>query len=130
MSAKNLSWICQLITSVILLQTLFFKFSGAAESVYIFSELGMEPWGRIGSGVVELIAGLLLLSPTFRTLGALLALGVISGAILAHLLFLGLVIMNDNGQLFIMALMSSKWFKSSVFRRKRLKSLQMVILAR
>ena len=48
------SWALRLIVAVILLQTLFFKFSAAKESVYIFSTLGMEPWGRIGSGVFEL----------------------------------------------------------------------------
>lgn len=100
-----LSWILQILVAVILLQTLFFKFSGAAESVYIFSQLGAEPWGRIGSGVVELIASILLLIPRTVTLGALLALGTISGALMAHLTQLGikLTAVGDNGELFALA---------------------------
>ena len=74
---KIASWVVRLTAAVILLQTLFFKFTGAPESVYIFTKVGMEPWGRYGSGVVELIAGILLLSRCHCWLGALLALGVI-----------------------------------------------------
>ena len=99
------SWALRLIVAVILLQTLFFKFSGAKESVYIFSTLGMEPWGRIGSGIVELIAAILLLLPATVGLGALLALGVISGAILSHLTRLGIALpaVGDHGELFALA---------------------------
>ncbi len=99
------SWILQVIVAVILLQTLFFKFSGAAESVYIFSKLGAEPWGRYGSGVIELIASILLLTPRGVTLGALLALGTISGAIMAHMTMLGIALteVNDRGELFALA---------------------------
>ena len=99
------SWALRLIVAVILLQTLFFKFSGAKESVYIFSTLGMEPWGRIGSGIVELIAAILLLFPATVGLGALLALGVISGAILSHLTRLGIALpaVGDHGELFALA---------------------------
>jgi uncharacterized membrane protein HdeD (DUF308 family) len=68
------SWALRGIAAAILLQTLFFKFSGAKESVYIFSTLGMEPWGRIGSGVVELIASILLLLPPTVVFGAILSL--------------------------------------------------------
>ncbi len=98
------SWALQLIVAGILLQTLFFKFTGAAESVYIFSTLGAEPWGRIGSGVVELIAALLLLYPATITIGAVLALGVIAGAIVSHLTVLGIEIQGDGGLLFVLAL--------------------------
>jgi putative oxidoreductase len=98
------SWALQLIVAGILLQTLFFKFTGAAESVYIFSSLGAEPWGRIGSGVVELIAALLLLYPATITIGAVLALGVIAGAIVSHLTVLGIEIQGDGGLLFFLAL--------------------------
>jgi putative oxidoreductase len=98
------SWALQLIVAGILLQTLFFKFTGAAESVYIFSMLGAEPWGRIGSGVVELIAALLLLYPATITLGAILALGVIAGAIMSHLTVLGIEVQGDGGLLFSLAL--------------------------
>jgi uncharacterized membrane protein YphA (DoxX/SURF4 family) len=98
------SWILQAIVALILLQTLFFKFTGAAESKYIFEKLGLEPWGRIGSGVVELIACILLLHPRTVTLGAMLALGVISGAIVSHLTRLGIVVKDDGGLLFLLAL--------------------------
>jgi len=99
-----MSWALQLIVAGILLQTLFFKFTGAAESVYIFSTLGAEPRGRIGSGVVELIAALLLLYPATVTLGALLSLGVITGAIVSHLTLLGIEVQGDGGLLFFLAL--------------------------
>jgi hypothetical protein len=98
------SWALQLIVAGILLQTLFFKFTGAAESVYIFSTLGAEPWGRIGSGVVELIAALLLLTPATITIGAGLALAVITGAIASHLTVLGIEVQGDGGLLFLLAL--------------------------
>ena len=98
------SWIFQAIVALILLQTLFFKFTGAAESKYIFEKLGLEPWGRIGSGVVELIACILLLHPRTVTLGAILSLGVISGAIVSHLTRLGIVVKDDGGLLFLLAL--------------------------
>ncbi|MBI4718533.1 MAG: DoxX family protein [Planctomycetes bacterium] len=98
------SWVLQGIVAVVLFQTLFFKFTAAEESVYIFSTLGMEPWGRIGSGVVELIACALILAPRTVAWGALLALGVISGAIVSHLTKLGVVVQNDGGLLFVLAL--------------------------
>ena len=91
------SWILQIIVAVILFQTLFFKFTGAQESVYIFTKLGAEPWGRIGSGIVELIAVILLLIPSTVTIGAILSMGVISGAIMSHLTKLGLVVVNSDG---------------------------------
>jgi hypothetical protein len=97
------SWTCRIIAAVILLQTLFFKFTGAPESVYIFTRVGLEPWGRIGSGIVELIAAVLLLVPGTGWLGAGLALGVIGGAIMSHLTVLGIVVKDDGGLLFILA---------------------------
>ena len=99
-----LSWACQLVAAAILLQTLYFKFSGAEESRWIFSTLGVEPWGRIASGVVELIAGLLLLYPTTAALGALLALGVMAGALVTHVFVLGIAVKGDGGLLFGLAL--------------------------
>ena len=99
-----ISWILRLIVVVILVQTLYFKFTGAPESVYIFKTVGAEPWGRIGSGVVELIASILLLIPRTVWFGALLALGVICGAIFSHLTKLGIVVQNDGGLLFILAI--------------------------
>jgi len=89
---------------MILLQTLFFKFTGAPESVYIFSRVGLEPWGRIGSGVAELIAAILILFPPTTWLGAGLALAVMAGAIFSHLTILGIVVMDDGGLLFGLAL--------------------------
>ncbi len=99
------SWIFQLVAAVILFQTLFFKFTGAKESVYIFSTLGAEPWGRIGSGIVELIASVLLVIPGTITIGALIGLATISGAIFSHLTTLGVALpaVNDRGELFALA---------------------------
>lgn len=98
------SWIARLIVATILLQTLFFKFSGSAESVYIFTTVGQEPWGRYGSGVVELIASVLLFVPFLTPVGALFALGTMSGAIFFHLTKLGIVVQDDGGTLFCLAL--------------------------
>ncbi len=89
--------------AVILAQTLFFKFTGAEESIYIFTKVGLEPWGRYGSGVAELLAVGLLLTPRFAWAGALLALGVISGALVGHLTLLGIVVEHDGGLLFGLA---------------------------
>lgn len=91
------SWVGQVSAAAILAQTLFFKFTGAPESVYIFTKVGAEPWGRIGSGVVELIAAVLLLVPRTAGVGAVMSLGVISGAIVSHLTMLGIRIPNQDG---------------------------------
>ncbi len=99
-----ISWIVRLIAAAILLQTLFFKFTGAEESKFIFTQLGAEPWGRFGSGIVELIAAVLLLIPRTAKYGALLGLGVMAGAIGSHLTVLGIVVKDDGGTLFILAL--------------------------
>ena len=102
---KNIGiWLVKLIAAVILLQTLFFKFSAAPVSVYIFSELGIEPWGRIGTGVMELIASALLLIPATTLYGAILGLGLMSGAIFFHLTKLGIEVQNDSGKLFMLAI--------------------------
>jgi len=98
------SWIARLAAAAILVQTLFFKFSGAAESVYIFTTVGQEPWGRYGSGIVELIASVLLFFPRTVGLGALLALGTMGGAIFFHLTKLGIVVHDDGGLLFSLAI--------------------------
>jgi len=102
-TALALSWFGQVVAAAILLQTLYFKFTGAPESVYIFTTLGLEPWGRIGSGVAELIAAVLLLIPATAGIGAVLALGIISGAILSHLTKLGIQVQGDGGLLFGLA---------------------------
>lgn len=98
------AWTAQIAVAVILLQTLFFKFTAAEESVYIFSTIHAEPWGRIGSGVIELIASLLLFIPAMAPLGAGLALASMAGAILTHLTVLGIEVKGDGGLLFGLAL--------------------------
>ena len=99
-------WIVKLTVVVILLQTLYFKFTAAEESVYIFQTLGIEPFGRIGSGVVELIASILILIPRATLLGALLGLGTMLGAIFSHIFVLGIEVQNDGGTLFVLAVIT------------------------
>ena len=101
---SKIVWVLRIITAVVLLQTLFFKFTAAPESVYIFETLGLEPHGRIGIGILELIAGILILIPRTSWMGALLALGIISGAIFSHLTQLGIVVQEDGGLLFGLAI--------------------------
>jgi uncharacterized membrane protein YphA (DoxX/SURF4 family) len=103
---KTLTWIIRIVAAIILLQTLYFKFSGADESVYIFTTLGIEPYGRIGSGIAELVAAIFILIPRTTLLGAIISLGVISGAILSHLLILGIEVQNDGGTLFVLAVIT------------------------
>ena len=98
-------WILKIIAAGIMLQTLYFKFSAAPESVYIFSTLGLEPYGRIGIAILELIASIAIIVPATTGLGALLAIGLMAGAIFSHLGKLGIVVMDDGGQLFIYALL-------------------------
>src|SRR5438128_1621646 len=112
------SWICRIAAAIILLQTLFFKFTAAPESVYIFTKLGMfihtyipfasistvEVSGRIGSGIMELIAAVLLLTPRFVWAGAVLAMAATGGAIVSHLTFLGIEVQGDKGLLFFLAI--------------------------
>lgn len=103
---QMLSWPVRIVAAIILLQTLFFKFTAAPESVYIFSKLGVEPFGRIGSGVAELIAAILLLIPRTSWAGAVLGLGIMAGAILSHLTILGIDVQGDGGYLFALALIT------------------------
>jgi uncharacterized membrane protein YphA (DoxX/SURF4 family) len=100
----TIGWICRIAAAAILLQTLFFKFTAAPESVYIFTKVGSEPWGRIGSGIAELIAAILLLVPRTVWAGALLAVGMMTGAIVSHLTVLGIEVQGDKGLLFFLAL--------------------------
>jgi putative oxidoreductase len=102
-SMTKVIFVLRLVVAAILAQTLYFKFTGAPESVYIFQTLGIEPWGRIGSGVAELVAAVLLLLPRTAVWGAVLSLGVISGAILSHLTMLGIEVQGDGGLLFGLA---------------------------
>jgi uncharacterized membrane protein YphA (DoxX/SURF4 family) len=105
-----ITWVARLLAAVILLQTLYFKFTGAEESKFIFTALGAEPWGRIGSGIMELVASILILIPRTTAWGALLGLGIMGGAILSHLAILGVAVKNsdgtsDGGLLFIYAVL-------------------------
>jgi len=97
--------ISAILAALLLLQTLFFKFTGAPESIYIFNQLGIEPYGRIGTGVLELIISGLLVFKRSSVIGGLLGLGVMSGAILSHIFVLGIEVSNDGGLLFMMALL-------------------------
>lgn len=103
MKATLFSWLLRIIAAVILIQTLFFKFTAAEESVYIFTTLGIEPFGRIGSGVAELLAAILILIPRTTLLGALIGCCVMLGAIFSHIFVLGIEVKNDGGTLFILA---------------------------
>ena len=98
-----LLWICRITAATLMLQTLYFKFSGAEESIYIFSTIGIEPWGRIGTGIAELFAGILILIPKTSVYGALMAMGIMAGAIMSHIFILGIIVKNDGGQLFAYA---------------------------
>jgi len=113
------SWSLQIVAAIVLAQTLFFKFSGAEESKYIFAALGAEPWGRIAAGITELVAVILLLAPRTVVLGALLSLGLMTGAIGSHFARLGIVVRNDGGLLFILALVVFACSASILVIRRR-----------
>lgn len=98
-----LFWTARIVAALIMLQTLYFKFTGSEESVYIFSTVGMEPWGRIAVGVLELIASILLFIPSLIWLGSVLAFGLMAGAIGLHLTVLGIEVNGDGGLLFLYA---------------------------
>lgn len=98
------SWICRSLAAAIMLETLFFKFTGAPESVYIFTRMSLESWWRYGQGVWELIAAILLLTPRFGWAGGILTLGAMGAAIVSHLTILGIQIQGDHGLLFAMAI--------------------------
>ena len=105
MQIKNIiSWVLRIAAAAILLQTLYFKFTGHPESVELFTKLGVEPWGRIGTGVIELITGILLLVPATAFIGAFLGTGLMAGAILSHLTVIGIQSKGDGGQLFMLAI--------------------------
>ena len=99
----TIGWLLRIVAAIIMLQTLYFKFSGAEESVYIFTALGIEPWGRFVTGSFELIASILILYPLSTGMGALLGMCLMLGAIFSHITVLGLVVKDDGGQLFIYA---------------------------
>jgi uncharacterized membrane protein YphA (DoxX/SURF4 family) len=115
---NTVCWIAQIIAAVIMFQTLFFKFTGAEESVYIFTKLGIEPWGRYATGIFELIASILLLLPTYSWAGAFIGTGLMAGAILFHSTVLGISVKNDGGYLFILALITLLACLTIIFLRK------------
>jgi putative oxidoreductase len=95
--------VLRIVAAIIMLQTLYFKFTGAPESVYIFSTIGMEPWGRYMVGSMELVASVLLLIPKIYWLGGLLGMGLMAGALFFHFAFLGIEVQGDGGLLFAYA---------------------------
>lgn len=97
------SWALRIIAAIILLQTLYFKFTGQPESVELFTKLGVEPWGRIGTGIIELFASILLLLPATVIFGAIMGIGLMAGAIFSHLLVIGIDSNGDGGILFMLA---------------------------
>lgn len=99
-----ISWILRLTVAIILLQTLYFKFTAHPDSVHIFSALGVEPWGRIGLGIIELITAILILVPKTKIIGMVNSLGIIVGAVASHILVLGINVSNDGGGLFTLAI--------------------------
>lgn len=104
-TSRIFSWGLRIVAALIMLQTLYFKFTGAEESIYIFTQMQMEPWGRIATGIVELVASIMLLYRPTIAIGALMGAGVMSGALLSHISVLGIEVKGDNGQLFIYALL-------------------------
>jgi uncharacterized membrane protein YphA (DoxX/SURF4 family) len=118
MKNSILIWIVKLTAVIILVQTLFFKFTESEESVYIFQTLGIEPLGRIGSGVVELVASILILIPRTTLLGALLAFGTMIGAIFSHIFVLGIVVKDDGGTLFTLAIITAICCMILVYNQK------------
>ncbi|WP_317133270.1 DoxX family protein [Chryseobacterium aureum] len=120
MMKKTINWIIKLVPVVIMLQTLYFKFSAAPESVYIFSKIGLEPYGRIGIGLLELIASILILIPRTTFYGAGLGLGLMLGAIKFHVTELGIDVQNDGGKLFYLAVIVAMFcaILTAVYRRQ------------
>ena len=103
---KLVDWIARLAAAAIMGQTLFFKFSAAPEAVALFEKLGVEPWGRLATGGFELLAVVLLLVNRTASLGGLLTLGLMGGAVMSHLTVLGIEVEGDGGALFVMAIVT------------------------
>jgi len=103
-SDLKISWIAQVVAALIMCETLFYKFTGAEESIYIFSTIGIEPWGRYMVGGLELIASILLIIPMSVWIGAMLTAFLMLGALFFHITKLGFIVRDDNGELFFLAL--------------------------
>ncbi|WP_426430760.1 DoxX family protein [Winogradskyella sp. HB-48] len=106
MKSNKIILVLRITVAIILIQTLRFKFTAHPDSVYIFETVGLEPYGRIGIGVLELIAGILLLIPKTIWAGAFLTIGLIGGAIIMHLTQLGIEVNGDGGVLFFTAIIT------------------------
>lgn len=100
---KTASLLLRIVIALILVQTLRYKFTAHPDSVYIFTKIGLEPFGRIGIGVLELIAAILIIIPKTIWAGALLSTGLMAGAVFSHLTDLGIEVNNDHGKLFYIA---------------------------
>jgi len=131
---QAMPWILVIYIGFVFIQSLFFKFAGSQETVLIFNTIAdwmagigflagiAEPFRAYGGttvGLTELVATILLLVPRTRLWGALLSLGVISGAIFFHLgtpLGVDRVIdvdgNTDGGVLFFMA--CGVWVASAI----------------
>lgn len=114
---KVIKYLPRFIAAIILLETLLFKFGIGGEAflnesrslfisltMAIFGHSDYEAYLRIGTGIMELIASILLLWPKHAGLGALLGIGLMMGAIISHIFFIGIIVGNDGGQLMVMAL--------------------------
>lgn len=101
---NKISLLLRIAVAIIFLQTLYFKFSAHPDSVYIFTQLGTEPVGRITLGFIEMICAILILVPTTKKVGIILSTGIILGAVASHLGPLGIVVQNDGGKVFLLAL--------------------------
>ncbi len=117
---KFLYWAIRIVPAAILLQSLFFKFTAAPEAVHIFTELGVEPYGRIGLGVVELITAILLVIPKTAYYGAILGVILMIGALGSHLAVLGIEVQGDGGKLFILAVVTLLFCAAYLLYRKKL----------
>jgi len=114
-------WILQVICALILLKTSYTKLSSQASSIIIFSELGMEPTGRYLIGIIELLAAIFMLTNRLAATGAILALGTMMGALIAHITTLGFNVMGDHGrQVFMLAVVISSALTVTILRRKQL----------
>ena len=84
------TWLLRVIATLMMLQTLYFKLSGHVESVRLFTTLEMESWGRIATGVFELLASIFILYPRTTSIGSAMGVGLMTGAIFFHFTSLGL----------------------------------------
>ena len=115
---KTFDWIIRLLPAIILLQTLFFKYTGAPESVEIFQRMGIEPWGRYLVATLELVAAILLILPKTAPFGAVMALGLMVGAIGGHLTKIGIEVAGDGGTLFALAILVAACSATIVWKNK------------